>query len=86
MTATNHTDPVTLITERVDGGGEEVGALRDVGRPAIDLARCGGEDIARMEGARLAVGTRITEAGARCNSLDAMHSYRVVEIGWPFGL
>jgi hypothetical protein len=63
VTATNHTDPVTLITERVDGGGEEVGALRDVGRPAIDLARCGGEDIARMEGARLAVGTRITEAG-----------------------
>lgn len=71
MTVTDHRDPVTLITERVDGGGEEAGALRDVGGPAIDLARCGGEDITRMEGARLVVGTRITEVGAQCNSVDA---------------
>lgn len=63
MTVTDHTDPITLITERVDGGGEEAGARRDVGGPAIDLARCGGEDIARMEGARLAVGRESRRRG-----------------------
>jgi hypothetical protein len=75
VTVTGHTDPVTLITEHVDEGGEEAGARRDVGGPVIDLARCGGEDIAREAGARLAVGTRITEAGARCNSVDAHNAF-----------